>query len=200
MPSETERPVALIGRVLMDRRIINDAVVTLADGIITQVGPADVVAIPADALRIEAEDQLIAPGLIDIHIHGSGGCRAEDDPVGMARHVIGSGCTYFLPTLITNDLSAMLESIVCIRAVTGLVDGGATIGGVHLEGPFLNPRYGAQQAANVIEPNPQIVVQLINTCEDTPGSIGRDSQVRGCGCRGCDRAFRCNRGRVSCRP
>jgi N-acetylglucosamine-6-phosphate deacetylase len=164
MLRDMQRPLAITGRILINRRIIEDAAIVIVDSRITEAGPRAQVDIPADAQRIDAEDQLVAPGLIDIHIHGSGGCRAEDDPVGMARHVITHGCTLFLPTLITNDLPAMLDSAALIRSLTGPVEHGATIGGIHLEGPFLNPRYGAQQARYVIEPTPQVVNQLISAC------------------------------------
>jgi N-acetylglucosamine-6-phosphate deacetylase len=41
---------------------------------------------------------------------------------------------------------------------------GATIGGIHLEGPFLNPKYGAQRPETNIEPEPALVRQLIDRC------------------------------------
>ena len=155
---------AIRGTVLIDRTLVRDAVVIVRNGRIAALGLADQTSIPDGARLIDAQDEVVVPGFIDIHIHGSGGCRAEDDAVGMARHIIRNGTTYFLPTLISNDLPDMLEAIDQIRGHVGQVPRGATIGGIHLEGPFLNPRYGAQRPETNIEPDPHTVRQLIERC------------------------------------
>jgi N-acetylglucosamine-6-phosphate deacetylase len=61
----------------------------------------------------------------------------------------------------------MLAAIDHVRGCVGPVQGGATIGGIHLEGPFLNPKYGAQRPETNIEPNPKLVRQLIKRCGDS---------------------------------
>ncbi len=161
MSADDGRPLAITGRVLIDQAITDDGVVLLAGDKILAAGPRGGVEIPANARHLDVPDRIISPGFIDVHIHGSGGCYAEDDPVGMARHVASGGCTYFLPTLMTNELSAMVDSAAKIRAASGPVSDGATIGGVHLEGPFLNPRYGAQRPDFVVEATPDAVEMLL---------------------------------------
>jgi N-acetylglucosamine-6-phosphate deacetylase len=159
--------IAFRGTALINRQMVTDAVVFVHDGRISAIGPHGDVDLPANVRVIDAADQCIAPGFVDIHIHGSGGCRAEEDAPGMARHVVRNGTTYFLPTLISNELPAMLDAIDHIRAHVGPVKGGATIGGVHLEGPFLNPKYGAQRPETNIEPDAKSVRTLIDRCGDT---------------------------------
>lgn len=149
---------------LIERRWVPDAVILVRDGRITAVGLAKEIRIPRGAHRIEARERFVAPGFIDIHIHGSGGFRAEDGALGMARHVIRSGTTWFLPTFISNDFDKMLAAIDHVAGCVGPVEGGATIGGIHLEGPFLNPKYGAQRPETNIEPEPKFVRQLIKRC------------------------------------
>ena len=161
MSADDVRPLAIAGRVLIDQAITDDGVVLVAGDKILAAGPRDRIEIPANARHLDVSDRIISPGFIDVHIHGSGGCYAEDDPVGMARHVTSGGCTYFLPTLMTNELSAMFDSATMIRALSGPVSDGATIGGVHLEGPFLNPRYGAQRPDFVVEATPDAVEMLL---------------------------------------
>lgn len=165
MSADGARPLAIAGRLLIDRTIVDDGVVLVLGDKIVAAGPRNSLDMPADARRLEVPDRIISPGFIDLHIHGSGGCRAEEDPVGMARHVPSGGCTYFLPTLMTNELSAMVDSAAKIRASTGPVRDGATIGGVHLEGPFLNPRYGAQSPDFVLDAHPDAVDRLIQASD-----------------------------------
>jgi N-acetylglucosamine-6-phosphate deacetylase len=160
-PRHDARPLAITGRVLIDRTVIDEGMVLLAGDKILDAGPCGAFETPSNARHVDMPDRIISPGFIDLHIHGSGGCYAEDDPLGMARHVTSGGCTYFLPTLMTNNLTSMVESARTVQAATGPVSDGATVGGVHLEGPFLNPRYGAQRPEFVLEARPDTVEMLL---------------------------------------
>lgn len=163
---DTDSALTIRGTVLIGRSLVPGAVVVVRDGLIEAVGREADVVVPDAGQVIDAADNFVVPGFVDIHIHGSGGCRAEDDAQGMARYVIRHGTTWFLPTLISNDFEVMLRSIDHIRANVGPVDGGATIGGIHLEGPFLNPKYGAQRSETNIEPDPESVRRLIDRSGD----------------------------------
>jgi N-acetylglucosamine-6-phosphate deacetylase len=167
MPGQNNLIALVQGTTLIHRTLVSDAVVLVRGGRIEAAGPAKKVRIPLGARRVDAKKKFIVPGFIDIHIHGSGGCRAEDDAPGMARHVIRNGTTWFLPTFISNDFDKMLEAIDHVRECVRTVNGGATIGGIHLEGPFLNPKYGAQRPETNIEPNPKLVRQLVTRCGDS---------------------------------
>lgn len=82
---------------------------------------------------------IIAPGLIDLHIHGFGGSDPLTDLPGMAAALARAGTTAFLPTLFPDEparLGAHAES-VWRRAQSNTT--GATALGLHLEGPFVNP-------------------------------------------------------------
>jgi len=155
------------GTALLNRALVADAVILLRNGRIEEAGPAKRVRIPPGAQLIDATGCYVVPGFVDIHIHGSGGHRAEDGAPGMARHVVKTGTTWFLPTLMSNELGQMLVAIDHVRSCAGVVPGGATIGGIHLEGPFLNPKYGAQRPESNIEPDPESVRKLIERCGPT---------------------------------
>src|ERR1051326_1926946 len=167
MPKQQNSTAILCGTTLIDGKLVSDTVVVIRNSLIAAAGPAKKVRIPRGARQIDARGLFVAPGFIDIHIHGSGGCRAEDDAPGMARHVIRNGTTWFLPTFISNEFDKMLAAIDHVRARVGPLRGGATIGGIHLEGPFLNPKYGAQRPETNVEPKPQLVRQLIERCGES---------------------------------
>jgi N-acetylglucosamine-6-phosphate deacetylase len=100
-----------------------------------------------------AADGLVAmPGFIDLHAHGAVGADVMDaDPDGlrrMARFFAGHGVTAWLPATMTAGGPDTERALEAVRAVAGPVDGGATILGAYLEGPYLNPaRAGAQDTA-----------------------------------------------------
>ena len=100
-----------------------------------------------------AADGLVAmPGFIDLHAHGAVGVDAMDaDPDGlrrMARFLAGHGVTAWLAATMTATAPDTERALEAVRAAAGPVEGGATILGAYLEGPYLNPeRAGAQDAA-----------------------------------------------------
>jgi N-acetylglucosamine-6-phosphate deacetylase len=91
----------------------------------------------------------LLPGLIDMHVHGGMGFEAMDaSPEGllvMSRYFASHGVTTFLAATWTASRSAILNALVCIKDWMGPQEGGATLAGAYLEGPYLNPiRAGAQ--------------------------------------------------------
>ena len=83
----------------------------------------------------------IAPGFVDVHVHGGGGHDAmggADALDGMARHLLRRGVTGFLPTAVTAPLPALATFAETVRAwlPDAPVDGAEPLG-FNLEGPFL---------------------------------------------------------------
>ena len=52
---------------------IDDAILMMEDGIISAVGARANLRIPANARVLDFGDAVLAPGLIDIHVHGGAG-------------------------------------------------------------------------------------------------------------------------------
>ena len=121
--------------------------------------------LPADANVIDACGNYVAPGLVDIHIHGYLNEDASDaKPEGirkMAYGVAQNGVTAFLPTTMT---VSQAEIDAALNAVRSLKEeskswGGAEILGVHAEGPFINPsKKGAQKEENIQKPNAKFLI------------------------------------------
>lgn len=102
----------------------------------------------------------LAPGFIDLHIHGYHGhdinTGSSADLREMARLLPASGTTAFYPTIATASRQQMAE---CVRYVAEAArqSSGATraeIAGIRLEGPFISPaRKGAQYEADIRRPD-----------------------------------------------
>ena len=77
--------------------------------------------IPADAQFIDAKGNYVAPGLVDIHIHGYLGedtCDAKADGVKkMAYGVAKNGVTSFLPTTMTVAKNEIIDALNAVRSV-----------------------------------------------------------------------------------
>ncbi len=85
---------------------------------------------------------LLAPGYIDVQVNGGGGVLFNDDPTpeGIARIAAAHrkyGTVGLLPTLVTDAPEVMTAAIAATREARHLTP--ATLG-IHLEGPFLDPR------------------------------------------------------------
>ena len=133
-----------------------------ADGKIA--GVADT--LPNGAKTIDAKGNYVAPGLVDIHIHGYLGedtCDAKPEGIQkMAYGVAQNGVTAFLPTTMTiskDEIVAALDAVRFLKEKSKTWDG-AEILGVHAEGPFINPsKKGAQAEENILAPDADFIIE-----------------------------------------
>lgn len=143
---------------------VADGAVAIRDGKIIWVGPeAALPAAPAERPlaawpRFDAGGGHIVPGFVDVHIHGGGGGDVmQATPEGlltMARAHAKHGTTAFLASTATAPHDALVAAAQNVRRVMDEPTGGARVIGLHLEGPYINPkRVGAQNPAFVRDPN-----------------------------------------------
>src|SRR6185436_14712967 len=132
----------LRGRLLIGGRMV-PGVVRFAQGRITSI---DIDSAPSHA----AELPILAPGFVDLHVHGFGGHDPLDALPQMAAALARVGTTAFQPTLFPDAPTRLGETAErvwvsaqrCNKARDGVPT--AHIVGLHLEGPFVNPvRAGA---------------------------------------------------------
>jgi N-acetylglucosamine-6-phosphate deacetylase len=135
--------------VLIDS-LVWDGAVLFDRGKIVDFGPVDKVVIPENCERIDAGGFYTGPGFVDIHTHGGGGHWFHEEPEEAAAHFLSHGETYILPALYFNLTQA--EYLTAIRVIRKAVEGrkGAAraIGGINMEGPYLNCAYGADKVHN----------------------------------------------------
>ena len=129
------------GRVLTEAGVVEGKAVLVENGKIA--GVVDAGAVPAGAQVRDLAGGLLVPGYIDTQVNGGGGVLFNDSPTPETIAAIGAahrayGTTGFLPTLISDDLSVVDAAM---RATEQAIEQGVPgVLGVHIEGPFLNPK------------------------------------------------------------
>jgi N-acetylglucosamine-6-phosphate deacetylase len=133
------------GRLVNPRYVQEEIVIEIAEGRVISIRPQ--AESTPEGSDIDLRKSTVIPGLIDIHIHGAAGDdfmtgQVEKAVEYLARH----GTTSFLATSYPCGRDTYLEGIRRLRQkVKEQNKKGAKILGIHLEGPFLNPKYGAQK-------------------------------------------------------
>ena len=133
--------------VCADHYVPNGAVL-IESGVIAACGPEGTFAVPEGAERIDANGRYLGPGLIDIHIHAGGPYAFDSEPEQAAAHVLRHGVTSVLATLYYQlNQADFLRAID--RVITAMDSGRApAIKGFYMEGPYMNPAYGAYAEKN----------------------------------------------------
>ena len=117
-------------------------------GHITHAGPASG-AKGITGEQIHLKDKVVAPGLIDIHVHGGSGIAfgLADLAQGLKKYSAWAprfGVTGFLPSITGSDPEFITRAIEAYVPLLGKEYPGARPFGLHLEGPYLNPqKHGA---------------------------------------------------------
>ena len=121
--------------------------------------------IPSDVEVIDANGGYVAPGLVDIHIHGYLGEDTSDGKAEgifkMANGIMKNGVTSWCPTTMTVSMDEINTALSVVRSLKEESKAwqGAEILGVNLEGPFINPsKKGAQAAEHIKKPDAQFII------------------------------------------
>ena len=118
--------------------------------------------------RLDAQGNMLLPGFIDLHVHGAMGHELMDaSPSGleaMARFYASHGVTSFLPTTWTAGRESIMKALELVEEMRGPIRNGATILGVHLEGPYLHPaRCGAQDVTHIRRADREEALKFLDT-------------------------------------
>ena len=149
------------GKLILTDEIVEHKVLLYSDKIEGIVNEKE---IPRDAEIIDAGGAYVAPGLIDLHIHGYLGkdvCDAEEESLRIiSKGLLQNGVTGYLPTTMTVDKAVITKAIdVCRSLMEESKDwDGAVILGVHAEGPFISKaKKGAQDEKYILKPDAKYV-------------------------------------------
>ncbi len=131
-------------RIITPFEVIDNGVIVTSGPTILAVGPASAIDVPRGTSVLDFGDSTIAPGFVDVHIHGSGGDTAMDGAEAVeriSRFIARHGTTTWLPTLTSKATVAETADVVrsCVEGARRSMVG-AEAAGIHLEGPFLSPK------------------------------------------------------------
>lgn len=125
-------------KLVMEDGIIWDGAVTFDNGKIVSVGKRSEVDISSADEVIDAGGLYTAPGLVDMHNHGSTEHSFADNPEEASRFFLAHGVTTVLPTFYHNiSKEGMIESAKKVREASRS-GAGRIMRGLYMEGPFMS--------------------------------------------------------------
>ncbi len=189
------RPRMFCGRVILPDQIIDGGAVRTTIGVIDAVGTRDEIHGTGHGELIDVGDGYIAPGFVDLHVHGGAGSDFMDGTreafetvtAAHARH----GTTSMVPTSTVARHEQILEFLRLTRQATGEPPRGARVLGAHFYGPYFGREArGCHPAEPLRAPCPAefeeylAFADSILTATVAPELDGAEAFARACAARG----------------
>jgi N-acetylglucosamine-6-phosphate deacetylase len=187
----SDNPILLQGiRVYTEDGIIENGFIKIKDQKISELGSMNNLSTDKEGFNIiEIPAQFNAiPGFIDVHIHGVGGADTMDATTEALDTMITAlpkeGTTSFLATTMTQDNKSIEKALMNAGKYISEqnLNGKAEVLGIHLEGPFVNPKMaGAQPIQHIVDPDlhlfkewqslSQNTIKLVTLAPEQPGGL-----------------------------
>lgn len=139
------------GRVYRNRRFEN-AVVCMENGTLRLLHEAG-----DDGEIIDATGLTVVPGFIDTHTHGAVGVDVNnataDDLEKIGKFMASHGTTSWLCSVLTDTEEQTCRCIEQYKKYRARTNEGAQLMGIHLEGPFLSPKYKGAMPEHLLRKN-----------------------------------------------
>lgn len=144
---------------------------------------------------LDVKGAYIAPGFIDMHLHGGGGADVMDGTpeafVTIAKVHAKGGTTSIVPSTITSSIQDLKRTITAFEETRKMEISGSQLLGLHLEGPYFAPsQKGAQdirfikvpvrdEYLGILESSSSII--RVSAAPELPGGLelGRELRKRG---------------------
>lgn len=138
---------------------------------------------------VDLRGNYLAPGFIDLHIHGAGGRDTMEAAPKAFRAICNyhasGGTTSLLLTTATAPVKAIVDVLSAVRNCRSSLK---QIAGVHVEGPFISKtKAGAQRATLIRKPTPRAykplldygnVIKRMTLAPELPGAIRLIDKLR----------------------
>jgi N-acetylglucosamine-6-phosphate deacetylase len=177
---------------------INDPLVFIEDGLVSELSSRAQREVPANATEIDLTrdfpDAILAPGFLDIHMHGGAGldvmrASAAELP-RLNKFLTKHGVTGYFPTTVAAPLDQTCAALGRLADAIDAAQGSHSSNGeaqalplgIHLEGPFLSHRRrGVHPPENLVEPTLEIFdrlwqaargqVRMMTIAPELPGAL-----------------------------
>lgn len=167
--------------IVLPDEILYDGCCCLSNGVIRHIGKEP---LGDDSTVIDAKGAWLLPGFIDIHCHGGAGHDFMDASIAEMQSIsqfhLAHGTTTLLATTMTGtweEITGALDKLAALMQSNHSL----TIHGVHLEGPWLNPRQcGAQDTSCMDLPSTKKMdallkqypfIERISAAPELPGGL-----------------------------
>src|SRR5947209_8913223 len=168
---------------------IDSPVVVVENGRVLSLGSLERTELPAGARRLDFPGMVLAPGFIDIHIHGSAGHDVmEAEPSALAAietAMARTGVTSYLATTVTAPEDRLLHALEHLGKAAKKnreQSNRAVPLGIHLEGPFIShAKCGVHPPENLVQPSPQLFdkfwqasdgnIKMMTIAPEVPGAL-----------------------------
>lgn len=135
-------------KVVLEHEILEHGRILIDGGHILAVGTRAEIPLSEQTQVLDARGAYVGPGFVDIHTHGGNGAMFYREPQRAAQHFLAHGQTTVLAALYYDlPREEFLEAIDRIKAAMDTPEG-ASIAGIYMEGPYMNPKYGASAEKN----------------------------------------------------
>ncbi|MGF1741564.1 N-acetylglucosamine-6-phosphate deacetylase [Vibrio profundum] len=130
--------------------------------------------LPSNVQRVDLNGANLSPGFIDLQLNGCGGVMLNNDisvETLQTMHLanLRSGCTSFLPTLITSSDEDMKRAITVAREYQGRYLNQSL--GLHLEGPYLNSAKKGIHSVDFIRQSAADMIDFICANKDVVAKV-----------------------------
>lgn len=130
--------------------------------------------LPSDIKVLDLNGANLSPGFIDLQLNGCGGVMFNDEITAktidiMHKANLKSGCTSFLPTLITSSDENMRQAIAAAREYQSQYPNQSL--GLHLEGPYLNVMKKGIHSVDFIRPSDDSMIDTVCANSDVIAKV-----------------------------
>lgn len=142
--------------------VLTNHAVIVNRGLIEAVCPED--ALPQTIKTIDLKGANVSPGFIDLQLNGCGGVMLNDEITAQTMQImhqanLKSGCTSYLPTLITSSDEDMRAAVAAAREYHAQYQNQSL--GLHLEGPYLNVAKKGIHSVDYIRPSDDSMIDFM---------------------------------------